>query len=98
MTKLYKLSFEFERGNSKVKTTGITMETKGLFLLTTDSWATPVAEILKENSINFINVSKDDLRDKSIYRTPKLKLPRNKVDLLKEELNLKVTRTERKAD
>jgi len=98
MTKLYKLSFEFERGNSMVKASGITMETKGLFLLTTDSWATPVAEILKENSINFINVSKDDLRDKSIYRTPKLKLPRNKVDLLKEELNLKVTRTESKAD
>ena len=98
MTKLYKLNFGFERGNSKVKTGGITIETKGQFLLTTDSWYTPTAEILQENSINFINVSKDDLRDKSIYRTPKLKLPRNKVDLLKEELNLKVTRSESKAD
>ena len=98
MTKLYKLSFEFEKGNSKVRTGSIELETKGQFLLTTDSWSTPIAEIVKEENINFINVSKDDLRDKSIYRTPKLKLPRNKVDLLKEECNLKVTRSESKAD
>jgi hypothetical protein len=98
MTKLYEIHFNFDRGCSKVKTGGIKLETKGQFLLTTDSWSTPINEIIKEEKINFINVSKDDLRDKSIYRTPKLKLPRNKVDLLKEECNLKVTRNKDKAD
>lgn len=58
------------------------------------------------DSINdFINdVSKNvkgklkTIQDKSFYRHPNLKLPRQKVDLLKEKYNIKITRDIKKAD
>ena len=46
-----------------------------------------------------IDESKDvDLQDAKIYRFPKLILPRQKVDLLKERYNCKVIRDLNKAD
>ena len=39
-----------------------------------------------------------DLKDKSVYRFPKLSLPRQKVDLLKDKYNCKVIRDINKAD
>jgi len=39
-----------------------------------------------------------DLQDKKIYRYPKLDLPRQKVDLLKEKFNVQVIRDSEKAD
>ncbi|NQY43060.1 MAG: hypothetical protein HRT87_06955 [Legionellales bacterium] len=54
------------------------------------------AEKLKKAAFKF---SKNvDLQDKSIFRFPKLALPRNKVNLLKDKYNLKVVRDYKKAD
>lgn len=54
---------------------------------------------------NFINdITKNvkselkTIQDKSFYRHPKLKLPRQKVDILKEKYNIKITRDIKKAD
>ena len=44
------------------------------------------------------NADNIDLQDKKIYRFPKLTLPRQKVDLLKERYNCKVIRDNTKAD
>jgi hypothetical protein len=52
---------------------------------------------LKSWGISTIN-SNLDLQDKKIYRYPKLDLPRQKVDLLKEKFNVKVIRDPKKAD
>ena len=51
---------------------------------------------VEEHKIN--KVTKSDLVDKSIFRYPKIKLPRDKVDLLKQSCNLKVTRNSKSAD
>jgi len=39
-----------------------------------------------------------DIQDKTIYRYPKLALPRQKMDLLKDSYNIKITRDKNKAD
>ncbi len=44
------------------------------------------------------NADNIDLQDKKIYRFPKLTLPRQKVDLLKEKYNCKIIRDHAKAD
>lgn len=43
-------------------------------------------------------INKANLKNKSIYRYSKIKLPRDKVDLLKNSCNLKVTRDKKNAD
>lgn len=49
-------------------------------------------------SIKTLDVNTVSLKDKTIYRYPKLSLPRNKVDVLKEKYNLSVVRTPDTAD
>lgn len=48
--------------------------------------------------LNIHKPSSVDLKDKTVYRYPKLTLPRAKMDTLKEKSNLKVTRDPTKAD
>jgi len=50
------------------------------------------------HSVKTLDVNKISLKDKTIYRYPKLTLPRNKVDVLKEKYNLSVVRTSDTAD
>ncbi len=50
------------------------------------------------NGVVYQNIKSQDLQDKKIYRFPKLDLPRQKVDLLKEKFNVKLTRNIDKAD
>ena len=38
--------------------TNMTVETLGQFIVSSDSWNLPIKEILKEESVSFINVSK----------------------------------------
>ena len=45
-----------------------------------------------------LNISSNDIQDKIFYRFPDLSLPRQKVDLLKEKYNIKITRKEEDAD
>lgn len=54
-----------------------------------------VDEIKIKGIVDFKDV---DLQDKSLYRFPKLDLPRNKMDILKEKYNIKITRDIDKAD
>lgn len=49
-------------------------------------------------NINFKNKKTFVIQDKKLYRYPKLDLPRQKVDLLKEKYNVKVIRDPAKAD
>ncbi len=55
-----------------------------------------------DHSINFrvksLDIKKVSLQDKTIFRYPKLSLPRQKVDVLKEKYNLSVVRTSDTAD
>lgn len=48
--------------------------------------------------LNNINTKITNIQDKSFYRYPSLTLPRQKVDLLKEKYNIKITRNKDKAD
>ena len=43
-------------------------------------------------------ISSSEVQGKSIYRFPKLTLPRIKMDILKENNNIKITRDQNKAD
>jgi hypothetical protein len=74
----------------------INIKENGIFLLNTDSW------YLTTEDLNMLglNVSNDtlDLQGKSLYRYPKLSLPRQKVDLLKGSYDVKITRNQDKAD
>jgi hypothetical protein len=78
--------------------TNMTVQTIGHFIVTSNSWNLPIKEILKEEGVSFVDVSKNDLKNKSLYRTSKIRLPRNKLDLLKTELGLSVTRSMDKCD
>jgi hypothetical protein len=52
----------------------------------------------KDITLN-LNIVKDfDLQDKTLYRYPKLSLPRDKVSLLKEKYNVKISRSIDNAD
>jgi hypothetical protein len=55
-------------------------------------------ELKKAMGISFKNKEKFSIQDKIIYRFPKLDLPRQKVDLLKEKYNVKVIRDPKKAN
>lgn len=55
-----------------------------------------VAELTK--SLKFSKPDKTQLKDKSFYRYPNLSLPRDKMSLLKDSLNIKITRKIDKAD
>ena len=98
MSKLYKINMRLNEAQKEFSYTNMTVETLGQFIVSSDSWNLPIKEILKEESVSFINVSKNDLKNKSLYRTSKIKLPRNKLDLLKTELGLSVTRSMDKCD
>lgn len=50
------------------------------------------------NGVVYQNIKSKDLQDKILYRFPKLDLPRQKVDLLKDKFNVKLTRNIDKAD
>lgn len=53
----------------------------------------------KQNLNLNLNIVKDfDLQDKTLYRYPKLSLPRDKVSLLKEKYNVKISRNSNNAD
>ena len=52
----------------------------------------------KNYNANNQSIKIDDLKGKSLYRYPKINLPRTKLDMLKESHNIKVVRDPSKAD
>ena len=75
-------------------------DTDSKWLSSTNNWSITNKDL---NGLGFKNFSLDtedniDLQDKKLYRYPKLDLPRQKVDLLKDKFNCKVIRDRKKAD
>jgi len=52
----------------------------------------------KDSALVINTIESSDLQDKTLYRFPKLNLPRIKVDLIKEKYNVSVTRNKDNAD
>ena len=102
MKKFYQIQLNFDEGVTKdargkhVLSTGISLSDEGLFITNTNSWQI-TADDIKDCNI-LVNTNTVNFQDKSLYRYPKLNLPRQKVDLLKERFNLKVVRNKDKAD
>ena len=68
------------------------------FMGHTNHWTLTTEDILNLNLPKVKPGSSFVLKDKTLYRYPKLNLPRQKVDLLKEKENIKVTRKADTAD
>ena len=62
----------------------------GMHMYNSNSWEVRTEDMVKLGVPNLADTV--DLQDKKIYRYPKLDLPRQKVDLLKERFNCKVIR------
>ena len=76
------------------------INTNTKWLLSTNNWSVTNKDLI---ALGFKNFKADtenniDLQDKKLYRYPKLDLPRQKVDLLKNKFNCKVIRDREKAD
>ena len=82
--------------NDQLNENGVSSEEAGIFLLHGASWQ------ITGDDLEFLGINKlpndFDITDKKLYRYPKLDLPRQKVDLLKEKYNVKVIRDPNKSD
>ena len=94
-----KISNETLTSSTKYKIPGhaINVSTDGVVLGESSNHWRLVPADRKSIGLDFNNDS-IDLTDKKIYRYPKLTLPRNKVNLLKDKFNLKLVRDPDKAD
>tara|TARA_B100001778_G_C18603894_1_gene638690 strand:- start:2165 stop:3331 length:1167 start_codon:yes stop_codon:yes gene_type:complete len=96
--KLIKISFEDHSG--LIKSDMIKEFEHGLYLGHSKNYygrnSTYVTEVLNQNVLNKPTMMQ--IKGCSIYRFPKLSLPRQKVDHLKESANISVTRDKEKAD
>jgi hypothetical protein len=68
----------------------------GMHMYNSNSWEVRPEDMVKLGIPTLVDTV--NLQDKKIYRYPKLDLPRQKVDLLKERFNCKVIRDINKAD
>ena len=84
--------------NNKLKASAIEFcKLDSMWMFKKDGWHIDL-EDLHELGIPAFDDSAIDLQDKKIYRFPKITLPRQKVDLLKEKHNVKVIRDIEKSD
>tara|TARA_R110002167_G_scaffold177167_3_gene376943 strand:+ start:743 stop:1897 length:1155 start_codon:yes stop_codon:yes gene_type:complete len=86
-----------ENGKYKINGNGITLQKKGSWLGTANSYSL-TNEIKEDLGIKYKPSKTLSMQDKKLYRYPKLDLPRQKVDLLKDKYNVKVIRDPEKAD
>lgn len=103
MKKRYSISIKISNETLTSSTTykipghAINVSTDGVVLGESSNHWRLVPADRKSIGLDFNNDS-IDLTDKKIYRYPKLTLPRNKVNLLKDKFNLKLVRDPDKAD
>lgn len=102
MKKLYNLNFNLKdkvTSLGSIESGGITIEKdKDFFITSTNNWELNIHDIENSN-INELKPGKNPLlNDKKIYRYPKLNLPRQKFDLVKEKFNCKIVRDKTNAD
>ena len=103
MKDIYIFTFELSDNNSvnlnkQIKANAISWKkTEDKQIHTSNSWYLNKQDLI---SVGLPTIKKETftLQDKKIYRFPKLDLPRQKVDLLKEKFNCKVIRDPNKAD
>lgn len=103
MKEKYKLEINTHDGEwndkNQLKQTAINFSKSDCMWMTSnDKWDLAPEDIASLSLPMVTNVENLSLQDKKIYRFPKLDLPRQKVDLLKEKYNCKVIRDPSKAD
>ena len=108
MKEKYKLEINTYDGEwndkNQLKQTAINFSKSDCMWLTSnDKWDLTPEDLAPEDMASLslpmvTNIENLSLQDKKIYRFPKLDLPRQKVDLLKEKYNCKVIRDPSKAD
>jgi len=101
MKKIYSLDTVYEKiEGGQMSSGGIVLkeDRKDYFMGFSNSWELGEKDIVNLNLPKVNPGSTINLQDKSLYRYPKLSLPRQKVDLLKEKYNMKVTRKADVAD
>mgnify|MGYP003116517291 CR=1 FL=1 len=92
---LYKLEVpDIKEGETQIKADGINIQRMGYHVGAIEGWEVQDKD-LPHLGLKFEKV---DLQDKSIYRFPKLSLPRAKFDLLKEKYSCKLIRNKDNAD
>ena len=101
MKKIYKLSVNGDlNGCIEAEKGWFNMELlDDMHLSNTSNWSIQNEDI-KNIGLGHLKPSSNsiNLQDKTIYRYPKLNLPRQKVDLLKDKFNVKITRNSDVAD
>ena len=95
----YKISFRTDAkywSSGQLQKDGLECIEDGIFLLHGTGWQ------ISHDDLEFLGIQKlpndFDITNKKLYRYPKLNLPRQKVDLLKEKYNVKVIRDVEKCD
>lgn len=103
MKDIFNFTFELSDNNSvnlnrQIKADSISWEkTEDKQIHTSNSWYLNKQDLI-DAGLPVIKKETFTLQNKKIYRFPKLDLPRQKVDLLKEKFNCKVIRDPNKAD
>ena len=102
MRKKYKLSIKLhdsgeyniieESGNYKIHATNIVNTFECYWLGTCDGYSISNKDLHNIGLGSMLDLKSSEIQDKTFYRFPDLSLPRQKVDLLKEKYNIKVTR------
>ena len=102
MKKNYKVTLDYSAGSLKegslykIQGKHIDIQERGIYLTTSKNYHLSLED--RERLHLTVSNKKIDLQDKKLYRYPKLTLPRNKVNLLKDRFNLKLVRNSDKAD
>jgi hypothetical protein len=100
MKKNYEIKIDLRDSNiynGKIKGTAFTYEYIGYWMSASSNYLID-NEQKEKMGIKFTPNTTFTVQDKTIYRFPKLNLPRQKVDLLKEKYNCKIIRDVNKAD
>lgn len=96
--KIYNLKFDIKNHVGLIKREHISCNYKGEFVGTARSWSNVSMEDVNGKPISFKKPTQAEIKGCTIYRFPKLSLPRNKMDLLKESAGIKITRNKDTAD
>jgi len=96
--KIYNININIKDHPGLIKSEHIEFSELGKFVGTSNSWWKINIDDVINNPVKFTKPTLVQIKDCTIYRFPKLSLPRNKMDLLKENANIKVTRNMNSAD
>jgi len=87
-----------DNGQYKIHASNCSYSKSGLWLGASTGYSLSNDDLETIGLDDLLTLDSSTIKDKSFYRYPDLNLPRQKVDLLKEKYNIKVTRNVDKAD